>query len=276
MNSLLRSIRRSASTGQSLLVSETRRSIIRAGVPIRARPRRRLSLAIDQRASHFVARPGTLEHWLAERYCLYAVDGQGIFSADIHHLPWPLQPAEAEFSVNEIVSASGFRLPDTPPILHYAERVDVATWPLKRVRLEQLNEPSVSHPVFICGHLWQIFSIEPIEDPDGTQKMNSYHLGFPVKVIGTPLRSHDSRRWQNEPHLSVSLAYLRDIFTYLHSRADSLLPAGRPARALPDPSADASVPPSDRRVRHRVGGHRRSGASIWHSPLHSPALITSR
>jgi UV DNA damage endonuclease len=48
--------------------------------------------------------------------------------------------------------------------------------------------------------------------------MNSYHLGFPVKVLGVPLRSHDSRRWQNEPHLSVSLAYLRDIFAYLHSR----------------------------------------------------------
>jgi len=40
-------------------------------------------------------------------------------------------------------------------------------------------------------------------------------LGFAVKVLGEPLRSHDSRRWQNQPHLSVSLAYLRDIFTYL-------------------------------------------------------------
>jgi UV DNA damage endonuclease len=40
-------------------------------------------------------------------------------------------------------------------------------------------------------------------------------LGFPVKVMSEPLRSHDSRRWQNEPHLSVSLAYLRDIFAYL-------------------------------------------------------------
>ncbi len=48
--------------------------------------------------------------------------------------------------------------------------------------------------------------------------MNSYHLGFPVKVLGAPLRSHDSRRWQNDPHLSVSLAYLRDIFAYLHSQ----------------------------------------------------------
>ncbi len=44
-------------------------------------------------------------------------------------------------------------------------------------------------------------------------------LGFPVKVLGAAgLRSHDSRRWQNAPHLSVSLAYLRDIFLYLESR----------------------------------------------------------
>jgi len=43
-------------------------------------------------------------------------------------------------------------------------------------------------------------------------------LGFPVKVLGEPLRSHDSRRWQHAPHLSVSLAYLRDIFEYLHRR----------------------------------------------------------
>lgn len=41
-------------------------------------------------------------------------------------------------------------------------------------------------------------------------------LGFAVKVLGEPgLRSHDARRWQNGPHLSVSLAYLRDLFAYL-------------------------------------------------------------
>jgi UV DNA damage endonuclease len=41
-------------------------------------------------------------------------------------------------------------------------------------------------------------------------------LGFVVKPLVRPeLRSHDSRRWQNSPHLSVSLAYLRDVFTYL-------------------------------------------------------------
>ena len=41
-------------------------------------------------------------------------------------------------------------------------------------------------------------------------------LGFSVKVLGQPgLKSHDTRRWQNHPHLSVSLAYLRDVFLYL-------------------------------------------------------------
>lgn len=40
-------------------------------------------------------------------------------------------------------------------------------------------------------------------------------LGFVVKPLGrTNLKSHDSRRWQNHPHLTVSLAYLRDIFSY--------------------------------------------------------------
>jgi UV DNA damage endonuclease len=44
-------------------------------------------------------------------------------------------------------------------------------------------------------------------------------LGFSVSVLGrTGLRSHDSRRWQNRPHLSISLAYLRDIFLYLDSQ----------------------------------------------------------
>lgn len=41
-------------------------------------------------------------------------------------------------------------------------------------------------------------------------------MGFSVTVLGQAgLKSHDTRRWQNAPHLSVSLAYLRDILGYL-------------------------------------------------------------
>jgi len=41
-------------------------------------------------------------------------------------------------------------------------------------------------------------------------------LGFAVKVLGAGgLPSHDTRRWQSDPHLRVSLERLRAIFTYL-------------------------------------------------------------
>jgi len=45
------------------------------------------------------------------------------------------------------------------------------------------------------------------------------HLGFPVKVLGVAgLKAHDTRRWRKGPHLSVSLAYLRDILGYLRQQ----------------------------------------------------------
>ena len=41
-------------------------------------------------------------------------------------------------------------------------------------------------------------------------------LGFPVKVLGQAgLKSNDSRRWQSEPHLRVSLGYLTEVLQYL-------------------------------------------------------------
>ena len=46
--------------------------------------------------------------------------------------------------------------------------------------------------------------------------MVSRKLGFAVKVVGEPgLPSHDTRRWQSKPHLSVSLERLRGILDYL-------------------------------------------------------------
>jgi UV DNA damage endonuclease len=46
--------------------------------------------------------------------------------------------------------------------------------------------------------------------------MPSRKLGFAVKVVGEPgLPSHDTRRWQSKPHLSVSLSRVRKILDYL-------------------------------------------------------------
>jgi UV DNA damage endonuclease len=44
-------------------------------------------------------------------------------------------------------------------------------------------------------------------------------LGFAVKVLGgRGLPSHDTRRWQSDPHLRVSLEHLRAIFGYLEDQ----------------------------------------------------------
>lgn len=76
------------------------------------------------------AEPGSLEHFLTERYCLYAPGEDGkLATADIHHPPWPLQQAEAEIDLNT-VAPDGIEL-DGSPLLHYSERQDVVIWPLR-------------------------------------------------------------------------------------------------------------------------------------------------
>ncbi len=83
----------------------------------------------------YLSKPGTLESWLTERYCLYAVDKrQRVYRGEIHHKPWPLQPAYANFKVNTVAQSHGLTLPDTKPLLHYAERLDVLAWSLQRIR----------------------------------------------------------------------------------------------------------------------------------------------
>lgn len=77
--------------------------------------------------------PGTLEHWLTERYCLYSADRRGrLYRGEIDHVPWPLQPAEAEIAENSMAEAAGIALPQAPPLLHFARRIDVKAWLLER------------------------------------------------------------------------------------------------------------------------------------------------
>jgi uncharacterized protein YqjF (DUF2071 family) len=81
-----------------------------------------------------LARPGTLEHFLTERYCLYTRAASGaILRAEVHHAPWPLQPASATIDENTIASAQGLPLEGPPPLLHFSRRLDVIVWPIERV-----------------------------------------------------------------------------------------------------------------------------------------------
>lgn len=80
-------------------------------------------------AETFTAAPGTLAHWLTERYCLYAADSsRRTYRAEIHHGPWPLQAASAEFAVNKMTAPLNLALPKIPPLLHFARFQDVRVW----------------------------------------------------------------------------------------------------------------------------------------------------
>jgi len=77
----------------------------------------------------FHAKPGTLDHFLTERYCLYNVDARfRAYRLEIHHPPWTLQRAAATFAANTMTEAAGIRLPAMAPVLHFSPRQDTLAW----------------------------------------------------------------------------------------------------------------------------------------------------
>jgi uncharacterized protein YqjF (DUF2071 family) len=74
------------------------------------------------------AQPGSLEHFLTERYCLYTAKAGTTRRAMIHHTPWPLQDAEAEIECNTMARAAGVILPERKPLLHFARFLEVLIW----------------------------------------------------------------------------------------------------------------------------------------------------
>jgi uncharacterized protein YqjF (DUF2071 family) len=72
-----------------------------------------------------------LPRWLAERYCAYTVDErQRPLRVEIHHPPWPLQPAEGELDAQGMADQIGVRL-EGEPLLHFSARQDTVLWPLR-------------------------------------------------------------------------------------------------------------------------------------------------
>ena len=76
----------------------------------------------------FEALPGTLDHWLTERYCLYASFPKGMHRSEIHHRPWQLQNAESDIGINSMTAPLNLDLPPLLPLLHFARLQDVRVW----------------------------------------------------------------------------------------------------------------------------------------------------
>ncbi len=82
----------------------------------------------------FMPQPGTLDHFLTERYCLYSASGKRIWRGDIVHPKWDLQPATARIERNSMIAAAGVGAPGHAPLLHFAAFQDVRVWWPVRVR----------------------------------------------------------------------------------------------------------------------------------------------
>ena len=80
-------------------------------------------------------RPGSLEHFLSDRSWLFSTNRAGApVRAHLHHVPWPLEEAEAEIERNDLPASIGLRLPDCEPILYYSRRLAVYLWPAELLR----------------------------------------------------------------------------------------------------------------------------------------------
>jgi hypothetical protein len=76
----------------------------------------------------FEAKPGSLEHWLTARYCLYSANRKGrIFRGEIDHSPWSLAPASYDERANTMGEPFGFKFEGEPHLL-FAKPVDVRAW----------------------------------------------------------------------------------------------------------------------------------------------------
>jgi uncharacterized protein YqjF (DUF2071 family) len=76
----------------------------------------------------FRAAPGTLDHFLIERYALYVVHRGRVTRGDIHHSPWRLRAAEVVIERNTITAAHAIELPASTPLAHFSDRQDTVLW----------------------------------------------------------------------------------------------------------------------------------------------------
>jgi uncharacterized protein YqjF (DUF2071 family) len=81
----------------------------------------------------YEALPGSLDHWLTERYSYYTTGRKGrLYRCDIYHPQWPLQQAWARFGESTLLTSLGIEQPAGPALLHHARHMRALIWPLKR------------------------------------------------------------------------------------------------------------------------------------------------
>ena len=80
------------------------------------------------------ATPGTLEHFLAERYVLYAVDpNDRLYLGRVWHRPYQLRSAKLLHCRQTLSDAVDIALPETPQHAMFCDGVSVEVFPITRI-----------------------------------------------------------------------------------------------------------------------------------------------
>jgi uncharacterized protein YqjF (DUF2071 family) len=83
-------------------------------------------------AERACAAAGTLDHFLVERYVLYAASKSGgLRRGRVHHEPYPLRTATVARYAQSMTSAAALPIDDGAPLVHYSPGVDVDVFDLE-------------------------------------------------------------------------------------------------------------------------------------------------
>jgi uncharacterized protein YqjF (DUF2071 family) len=90
--------------------------------------------ALDKSVQPGQSVPGTLEHFLAERYFMYAQSDRGaLFRGQVHHAPYPLREATLAECEQTLCEASTIEVPRRPEHVLFSDGVIVDIFPLCRI-----------------------------------------------------------------------------------------------------------------------------------------------
>ncbi len=80
------------------------------------------------------SQPGTIEHFLLERYLMFVPRNRRIYVGQVHHVPYHAYTAEVVDVTDGLVAAAGLPAVNRPPDLaHYCDGVDVDVYGIRRM-----------------------------------------------------------------------------------------------------------------------------------------------
>lgn len=118
--------RMSRSQGEGRHRYETRR--------IRGDGGARFEWTVDRSTAEAPADPHTLEHFLIERYTLFARTRHGIAAGRVRHAPYRIRPARLQSLDQDLVAVAGIPVSAHPALVHASPGVVVDVEPLRSVR----------------------------------------------------------------------------------------------------------------------------------------------